>query len=83
MTKQEEIREGLAKQLAQFDGHDWDALSLVAQGTYRGRAIVLCCHLHSQDVVIKVEREADTILITEGGASASFPVKLLEKAGYV
>lgn len=41
MTKQEKIREGIAKQLAQFDGHDWHALSLEAQGTYRGRAIVL------------------------------------------
>lgn len=50
---QEKIMKGMAKQLAQFDGQDWGALFLEAQGTYKGRALVLGCHLHSQGVVIK------------------------------
>ncbi len=54
MTK-EEIREGIAKQLAQFNGHDWSRLSKEAQGTYRGRAIVMVSLLHSKGVIVKVK----------------------------
>lgn len=57
MTKQEEIREGVAQQLAQFDGRDWGELSLEAKGTYKGRAIVLGCYLNSQGVVIRGKSE--------------------------
>ncbi len=89
---QEKIMKGMAKQLAQFDGQDWDALSLEAQGTYKGRAIVLGCHLHSQGVVIKVDRELPDKPLADDWAEAikaprnafyELAQKDMLKAGYV
>lgn len=65
-TKQEEIREGMARFLAKFDGYDWDDLEVTGKdpilnlGTkqdYLLRAEKLLDYENSQGVVIKVEKE--------------------------
>ena len=74
MTKHEEIREGLAKDLANFDGRTWGEDSLV-DATYRGRAINLMCYLHSQGVASKVKKPFSvTASVNDDGLTAWEPL---------
>jgi len=64
MDKQEEIKEGLAQNLAMLEGCPWnnllekhDCLGTPTKGTFRWRATTILKYLHSQGVVLKVEKE--------------------------
>jgi len=55
MTKQEEIREGLAREICKRDNEDWDALSYSEKDFCREKSRLHLLYLHSQGAVIKVK----------------------------
>lgn len=63
MTKQEEIREGMAKKLCLCDALDWEQLpesgyaNSKDRAYYRRLAASILQDLHSQGCVLKVDRE--------------------------
>lgn len=90
MTKQEEIREGIARELyyQETDGGYilWCDLPEDAKGEYRNRAIKLMVKLHSQGVVIRVDSDTETIarlLDSDRPFAVRFIKELKDKAGYV
>jgi len=78
MTRQEEIREVLTTLGCRCKAKD---LAKSPTG-FDDEVDAAMVELDELGVAVKVDRKADTILITEGNISASFPVKLLDKAGY-
>ena len=67
MTKQEEIREGLAEELCKINGGIWNAANY--NDYWLEKADGALSYLHSQGVVIKVERELpENSLKTLGGS---------------
>ena len=54
MTKQEEIREGIASSLASIDGYEWETLAGNLKSVYLHNAGTVAYNLHSQGVVIQV-----------------------------
>ena len=69
MTKQEEIREGIANILMDCGDEYWKHCSMEAE--------LILIYLHSQGVVLKVERELPKLKELVG------EVSLLEKMGYL
>jgi len=58
MTKQEEIREGMAKKLSWIlTGEEWSAICEESQSTFLADTDELLYYLHSKGVVIKVDRK--------------------------
>lgn len=69
-TKQERIREGIAKKLALYAcENDWNKLSPFRKQIYLDQALVIMEYENSQNVVIKVERELPKLLSLAGEAS--------------
>ena len=62
MSKQEEIREGIARELFNFNNpyEEWNKMSQQTHDIFRGRAGRLLSYLHSQGVAIKVEKDIPT-----------------------
>ncbi len=65
MTKQEEIREGIAKGLAHCDIIEWEELTNENKQHYLSEADRIRNYLHSQGVVIKVDRELPNVSKSE------------------
>ena len=69
MTKQEEIREGIAFKLFELDGGTkeyWDT-DAKERKEYRHRALLLVKHLHSQGAVLKVEDQTIQVELPADG----------------
>ena len=93
MTKQEEVREGIARFIAEQLGEDWGMLPdiatrkhylIVDKEQYRRKADRLIIFLHDEGVAIKVDRELpDTFSSTyEEAESKRATQQDMLKAGY-
>lgn len=76
MTKQEKIDWGLRNLIREWTNEEGSKYLYEFSKAIRA-------YLHSQNVVIKVDRGVKAISITEEKNSVIIPVKLLERAGYV
>ena len=89
MSKQKEIREGVAKMMAEAHGCIWKALSdkSIDKAFYRQEAKSQLEYLHSQGAVIKVERAAPFVLSNYELSQRKVYVKIgneaLSEQGYV
>ena len=94
MTKQEEIREGIAEIIAHEHGFEWEDLpkDSVHRAFYLAVASVVIKYENSQGVVIKVDKEAtsnlindlwDAVVGTELVECRLLAKKALNKAGWV
>ena len=69
MGAQEGIREGIARRLAEIEGYDWEYTDDYKRSRFMHQASEWCAYLHSQGVVIKVDKElpVDEIYYVEFG----------------
>ncbi len=75
MTKQEKVREGMIE-IAEIQ-------TQLPRPICESMVDLMLSRQSFQGVVIKVDKGCNTIFIAEGKSSATIPVKLLERAGYV